>query len=375
MKKGYKRLLAFEIALIIIFLINSFVLDILSKYKMIVFLLILTLIFWKRFGIEKDRHRYVKDILLEVLIYLFIFFILYYLFGLIIGFTKPGNYFTLNGLIDYLIPNILYVLLREFLRYVITCKAQGSKLCIIMSILTFIFLDITEAIRVSSFNTKLDVLNFFGLTLLPTISLNIVLTYITYKVGYKPAMLYSIIIRLYRYVIPIIPNPSPYLYSVLMLILPIILCFRIYKFFKLAQDEELKRDYRKKKLNGLLVMLIPTVILVYFVSGYFRYHAIVIASGSMTPNIYKGDVVIIDKETIDYSKLEIGTVLAFRKNNILVVHRLVDKYLINDQYILYTKGDANEEIDSFTVLESEVYGVVKSKIPYIGLPTVWFNSL
>lgn len=44
------------------------------------------------------------------------------------------------------------------------------------------------------------------------------------------------------------------------------------------------------------------VILIYFVSGYFRYYAIAIASGSMETLISKGDVVIVDKEYKTLSK-------------------------------------------------------------------------
>ena len=41
---------------------------------------------------------------------------------------------------------------------------------------------------------------------------------------------------------------------------------------------------------------------------------------------------------------------------------------------MYTKGDANEDVDNFFTTEKEVYGIVNYSIPYIGLPTVWFNK-
>ena len=40
---------------------------------------------------------------------------------------------------------------------------------------------------------------------------------------------------------------------------------------------------------------IITIILVYLTSGYFHFWAIAVASGSMSPKIEKGDVVIIEK--------------------------------------------------------------------------------
>ena len=69
MKKGYKRLLVFESFLALILLINSFFVNFLSGYG-ISFLLIGVLIAFKcLFGFEKDRHRYTKDIILDVIIF------------------------------------------------------------------------------------------------------------------------------------------------------------------------------------------------------------------------------------------------------------------------------------------------------------------
>lgn len=374
MKKGYIRLLIFEFLIFVVLLLNSFIVNILPGYKMILFLLLITLLFWKLFGIEKDRHRYVKDVLLDTIIFLFTFFILYYLLGLLVGFTRTDNYYNFNSMKDYVIPAILYILFREFLRYNISSKAQGSKICITTTIMLFILLDITQTLQITKFTTNYELLTFLSFTLLPSISSNIVLTYITLKVGYKPTMLYSEIIRLYRYLLPIIPNPNPYIYSIIMLVLPTLLGFRIYSFYKKEKDEELTREYNKKRFKGLFILLIPIIILVYFVSGYFRFHMIAVGSGSMTPSIYKGDVVIIDKKKIDFDNLKEGQVIAFRKNGLLIIHRLVKKYKIDDEYILYTKGDANEEIDNFVTKENEVYGVVNYSIPYIGLPTIWFNK-
>lgn len=374
MKKGYIRLIILEIFIMFILLLNSFVINMLSGYKMPIFVFFISIFFFFRFGFEKDKHRYIKDILLETIIFLLSFLILYYLLGLIVGFTKPDNYYSIKGMFDFIIPTILTVVLKEFLRYNITCKAQNSRLSIIFTILTFIFLDISQPIYTTRFATNYDYLTFISFTLFPSISTNIALTYMTYKVGYKPAMLYSLVMRLYRYLLPIIPNPSPYIYSIVMLITPCILILVIYKFYKNSNDKELRREYNKKRISGVVLITIPLLFIIYLISGQFRFHAVAIASGSMNPRIHKGDIVIIDKKEIDFDKLKEGQVLAVRKNNILIIHRLVKKVKIDDEYILYTKGDANDEIDNFTTKKNDVYGIVNYAIPYIGLPTVWFNE-
>ena len=91
MKKGYKRLLFFEIIICCFLLLNSFAWNILSSYITILFLIFILFLFYKLFGFEKDNHRYVKDIILETIIFLITFFLLYYLLGILIGFAKTHN--------------------------------------------------------------------------------------------------------------------------------------------------------------------------------------------------------------------------------------------------------------------------------------------
>ena len=66
MKKGYKKILILSLVLIIIFLLDLFILNFFSSYKMNLFLFILLIFFNIFFVIEKDKHRYIKNILFEI---------------------------------------------------------------------------------------------------------------------------------------------------------------------------------------------------------------------------------------------------------------------------------------------------------------------
>ena len=95
----------------------------------------------------------------------------------------------------------------------------------------------------------------------------------------------------------------------------------------------------------------------------------------MTPNILKGDVVIIEKCEGYFEDVEIGDVIAFKKDGRIIVHRLINKVKTEYGYYFYTKGDANNEPDNFQITEEMVIGEVNLKIPYIGYPAVWLNNL
>ena len=375
MKKGYIRLLIFEIFVFLILILNSFAENILSGYKMVIFLLILLGIFKMFFGFERDKHRYIKDIILETIIYLFIFFIIFYLLGVFITFARVEGYYTWYGLKTMVIPVILTIIFREILRYMVMCKSEGNKLLLVLTCIMFIFIEVTTTIYYTNFSTKYSSFLFIALTLLPAISSNIVFSILTLKVGYKPIILYALVIGLYRYLFPIIPNPDQYLTSIIMFLVPVGYGYRIYKFYDKVKDKEIERNYNKKTFGYLIIPSLIIIILVYFTSGYFHYHAIAVASGSMTPNILKGDIVVIEKIDGDYSKLKKGQVIAYKYDNIVIVHRLINIIEEKGTYYFYSKGDANESEDNWVITEDMIIGIVNVKIPYLGLPTVWLNEL
>ena len=339
-----------------------------------IFLLVLIILFRVFFGLEKDRHRYWKVVLMDVFIFLLVFFMLYYIFGIVITFARPGNYYSFTGVRDFIIPTFCLVILREYLRYNVMCKASGSKLAIFVSVFMFIWIDISSAIYYSHFTSSYNIFVFIALTLLPSISNNIAYTYITLKVGYKPVILFDLVMSLYFYLMPIVPNPNDYLASIIKLFVPLILCYRIFVFFKKSRDEEIDREYRKPRYGWLVFSGIITVVLVYFTSGYFKYWAIAVASGSMSPNINKGDVAII-KKVDDVSKIKKGDVLAFTYENVTIIHRVVNIARDGNEYYFYTKGDANSTEDKFSIKEDMIVGISKVRIPWIGIPTVWLNEL
>lgn len=375
MKRGYKRLLFFEATLLIILILNSFVWNILKEYIVVVFLLISIIMLKLLVGIEKDRHRYTKDILYNLMIFLLISFLLYYLFGIIIGFYKTDNYLNLHGFKTFIIPITLAIILKEYLRYQMLTKSEGEKFLTITTVIIFILMDITNAIYFGDFSTWYNAFLFIALTFLPSVSINIAASYIAIKTGYKPNIIWILVTKLYVYCIPIVPNPNEYILSVIRFIFPLMIAYKIYTLFLKVKDEEISRDDNKRKKGVLIFPTLAVIIIVYLTSGYFHFYAIAVASGSMKPEIKKGDVVIIEKVSTNYDSLKVGEILAYRYDNKIIVHRIVNIVKEEDKYYFYTKGDANNEMDNITISQDMVIGVVNYKVPYIGLPTVWLNEL
>ena len=80
-----------------------------------------------------------------------------------------------------------------------------------------------------------------------------------------------------------------------------------------------------------------------------------VISGSMWPKLSRGDIVIVEKTTA--AEIKVGTVIVFRHQNGLAVHRVVSF----DGWMITTKGDANPAAD-----DPILYGDVVGRVPAIG---------
>lgn len=374
MKKSHKKMLIFQIIIFLIFILNSFVSNILGENNFIIFLLLALIIFKFVFGFERDRNRYTKDVMFEIVIFLFIFFLLFYISGIVIGFAKT-NYLSWYGISTFVIPLVITIILREILRYMMLKKCEGCKFLFVTAFIMFLFVDISEAIYYAEFDTNYNTFIFVALSFLPALSSNIFCTYLTRKAGYKPVILYLLITRLYAYLIPIIPDPNEYITSIITFILPLVLLYKLHIFLQKDIDEEIDRDYKKRNVMSLILPTIVAVIMVYFTSGYFKYYALAVASGSMEPVIMKGDIVIVKKLEGNYEDLEKGQVLVFQYNGVVVVHRIIKIVKEGGEYYFYTKGDNNGAPDNYAVTEDMIIGTTNFTIPYAGYPTVWLNEM
>ena len=373
MKKSYFKLTLFSLTLIILFLVNSFIFHFLTQNLFNIFLLFLIGITYFVFGFEKDRHRYQKDIILELTILMISFFLLYYLVGIFIGFAKTSNYFNISSLKNIIIPIIFYHVEKEFLRYQLLRKTSLSKALTALIILLFILMDSVIPVSSHSFGFTREIFLVFALNIMPSITENIFCTFLSKNFGYLPSIFYLLVMQLSQYFLPIIPNPNEYLYSIIFFLYPLVMMRLVKNYLKISKTGNTSLDYSKGKYYflGYGFAIIILTILVYFVSGYFRYYTIAIASGSMENTIFKGDVVIIDKE---YQTIDKNDILAYQYENKVVVHRVYKMIDTGSEKFIYTKGDANSNFDQYKVTEDMIMGVVKAKIPLIGYPTVLLNE-
>lgn len=373
MKRSQKIIIGLLSFMFLVLLINSFITKIFSRYSICAFIFIVLIISYLLLGMEKEKSRYNKDIILSILIYIAIYYITTYLFGLFIGFNKNVYSSNIILILKNIVPIIILIPLSELLRYIINSKIKDNYILLGLSIFVFTLIDTTITIQASSFKNFYDTLKVIGLFVLPSLSKNYLLTYLTIKVSYKPNLVYRYLMELPRYILPIVTSFGVYIESVIYISFPIIVFIIIYNDFKKREKKNIILSSKFKK-NTKFIYYIVTIILITIVSltsGYFKYQAIVIATGSMTPNINKGDMVVIEKVAPkDAKKLKEGEVLAFKREDKIVVHRIYKIYTSGNEIFFKTKGDHNNAPDGYLTEAKEILGTVKFNIRYIGYPTV-----
>ena len=372
MKKSYIKLIIFSFTFILFFLLNSLKFQFLNQTILNIILILLLGLTYFLFGFEKNRKRYWKDIVLEIIIILISFFLIYYLSGVFIGFAKTKNYLTITSFKKFIFPIFIYIILKEYLRYQLIMKASEEKKLIYLICIFFIALENTVPFSIHPLSFNQEMFLFLALTFIPSITENILCTYLSLNFGYMPGIVYLWITKLYFYILPLIPNPNEYIYSMVFFLLPVFVLFRIKSWQQKDRTNPIEREQQNKSgLIYYLPALIITIVLVYFISGYFKYYAIAIASNSMSPCFYKGDVVIVDQK---YKNLNQGDIIAFKYEGTVIVHRINQIIKQKNEYYIYTKGDANHNPDNYKITKDMILGVVKCKIPYIGKPTVLLNE-
>lgn len=270
----------------------------------------------------------------------------------------------------YLVPII-------FIEYIRTTLVNTNKNKLHYILITILFTLVTVNIKTillkSDYST---IFKDFSSIVIPTLTSNILLTYLSISCGYYGNLFYRIPQILVSIILPILPNLNWYYTSVLGVLLPLF----IYAYIKNI-NTKIESHYEKKKAQTksrlkLLYITIPIFILVLFVAGFLKYKPVAIMSNSMKPIFNRGDVVIVEKVTKkNIENLKKYDIIEYILDGTIVAHRIINIEEHNDGTVLYTtKGDNNNLFDTKKVKRNQVKGKVKFKIPKIGYPSVYLSE-
>ncbi|MBN1785042.1 MAG: signal peptidase I [Candidatus Bathyarchaeota archaeon] len=148
--------------------------------------------------------------------------------------------------------------------------------------------------------------------------------------------------------------------------------------------EILKRGY-VQTIIMIVVVILAVLLFWYGLRFAFRteYPILAVASGSMEPILYKGDLIVVegienvsDIYVAPKDTEKPGDIVVYQGATELIVHRAIDKKIGTDGKIVFIiHGDANAEGANEHVHESKIIGrYVGFKVPWLGQIALAFQK-
>ena len=371
MRTSQKKALLIIFILTLFSVINFFIPSVFIGGKYLILLGATLGVLYILIGVDFSRKSNDLLIIRNILIYVLTYYLVIYLAGLFIGFNKAIYSYSISNLTINIIPSILTIIAVEIIRGELIYKTNKSKLIVVLSCLVFVLFDISIDFAAYDLTIQDNIYMFFGLLVLPSIAKNILMSIIHLKTDKIPSMVYRLLMETIVFLLPIEPSTGPYIKSVLLILLPILIGLMLLNTDKKVQTAP-KTNKKNKRVTFILIAALIVIVLVN--SGLVKYQSLVIGSNSMKDYIEKGDVILIE-QTDDPSKFKIGDIMAFHYDNKIIVHRIIIKENRDGRIYYKTKGDNNEKEDAIFISRDMVKGKVLGRIKYIGLPSVWLSEL
>ena len=370
MKRDRIKLYIIEFLLIIILCLALFVSKVFDKKILALFLLpiaIATVLLIKKKKAMSFYSRQVTWLMVGFgLIYLFVF----YLMGIYFGYYKSPTQFGFKTIINFIIPFTVIIISSEYIRK--TLIVQKGKLSKVLLTIVMVLIDLVIYAGVYNAFILDDMLTILGFILFASISCNLLYNYITYRFGSKGVIIYRLMTILYAYFIPYIPDIYIFFRSFLRMLYPYII-YLVFEYTYSKSNYAVAYKDKKKNLITTAVLTVVMALIIALISCRFRYGILVIGSGSMTGSINLGDAVVY--ESYHNQEINKGEVIIFTKENIKLVHRVINVENMNGEIRYYTKGDANTNIDSGYITKDSIIGTIVFRIRFIGYPTLWLRDI
>ena len=298
-----------------------------------------------------------------------LYLVLYYLTGTEYGFSRRTV--TPALLLMQALPIAVIIITHEIIRSILLAgRSRGADvLCYIASLLG----ELVIAGGLAGHMSQSRMVDLVALVLFPAVTGNLLYHYLARRYGPWPGVVWRLITVLHASLLPVYPTVPHALLAFANVLLPM----AVYAFISLLYEKKKKRATAQGKgvvgyvaMALVLLLMISTVMMI---SCQFRFGALVIATGSMTGEINKGDVAIY--EAYDGQIVSEGQVIVFTNYGRKTVHRVVDVQRVNGQLRYYTKGDANPAWDSGYITQADINGLVRCRVAYVGYPTLWLRQI
>lgn len=263
---------------------------------------------------------------------------------------------------------------HEFARhYLVNSITHDEEYRVFIGVALFITVISFSLDKFMGFKSNQEAVIFVAQYFLPEFSRNLLATVLAYFGGPLTSIIFMGTLEAFHWFSPILPDLKWIIAALVGILTPVFLLISeqiIYEDVSKARKRNLKNE--ENPLSWILTISF-SIGIVWFSVGVFPVYPSVIATGSMEPMIRPGDVILVDKK-IDTNQLIKNDVIQFRRDNILISHRIIEVIEEDGAKNYRTQGDNNSGPDFDLVKPEEVKGRVIKVIPKIGWPTLLIKS-
>ncbi len=302
-----------------------------------------------------------------------LWFVLYFLSGLIVTYVHNSLFTNSRGILLNLWQFGLTAAAIEYSRYSLI-RLIGRRNLLWFGVVLSCILAVQQ-INFGQLQNVHNLADFIQLSVadfIPSIFSSFTLTYLAITSGLAATLIYRLGLVAIFILPPIIPKFDWYLQGISLILLAII----IYVVLDRNNRADIQHPYRKRNQSRTFEVLWISGILalVCFMTGVFKYRPYAIPTNSMVPAYSRGAMVVVQKVSNPLD-IKVGDIVQYKTTNKLVTHRVL---AINadgsGKRVFIVKGDNNPTPDT-PITQNQITGVVRADVPYLGYPTVWLMDL
>jgi signal peptidase len=283
------------------------------------------------------------------------------------GFGKNANVWTPLTLTVYLPYLLIPFLAIELARAYLAKKASKQKSTLSLLLISLFFTLISTSIQYyTSLTTPLAISEFLVKTFIPTLAISILATYFAFLGGFPANLTYMAIPTFFTWFSPILPNPSWSVQSMITVIATTAGFFFLDQTIKPPSTKQIHRTLKKQKsqLPYWTAIALIGLVAIWSSTGLLGFTPTIIASGSMQPTLYPGDISFV--MSTPAATIKVGDIIQYSTGDAPTIHRVIDIYTQSGILYFLTQGDANNAPDTKPVSQNQVIGKVVLTIPKLG---------
>jgi len=302
--------------------------------------------------------------------------------GLFMGFGNSPYASSIPGMLTNFAYVASMLVGMEFSRAYLVSALSKRGLVLIIGVVVIIYaLLLIAPARYMTLTNPDETARFVGRFIVPNISESLLTTFLAYTGGPVAAIAYRGILMGFEWFSPILPD-LPWASYFFLGTVPPLAGFIVVQGAFMAKQDPVEAEQDEKREGGMVMRLMATVATAALTTlllavillnvGFLGFRSMVVISGSMSPTLNVGDIVIT--KSVPPEELAVGDVVRYRRSQVNIVHRILDVQDTGNGIVLTTKGDANNTIDSPAPAPIDVIGKSVMRVPKLGWLTILLSQ-